>query len=791
MLKTRKNENRMNDMHKYLEILFEIAQKGLNTYFEIDSLGFDKFGIINSYLIYQTIKGGNKEKNTLIYIPDKETKSQFYIPTILILSLYDFIDNYIDDKTDFKKGDIVQKNGERYEITKIANNTAHLKKHDVSNTKIEIKKDVLKRYIITTANLKSKVRAVFEFYKKLFGEVLKDELDYLPSKFKYKSVIITDKNIVNELKKYEVDGNKIHKAFPFQYITKSGKKSDNIPIDPMTFIANDLPTAKEHILDNGQNIRNLIFIGANKYKEYHLDISHLLNNQIVENCIFIGSADYLNDAIPNLKKWKWTLSELDYFSYFETYPINDILAEDETFNQQLTTFNETVISIEECYGLSLKELYKFVRYLLPVVIPSNESRLCNQLDNNLTYFENEGEDIVRAAFYEIDEYDYEDDWEKILDKFKPLIEHKKSSSIKYQKLNEFDRIDYLVVPKEYLAIWQEEIRGNKIRNLITFKEFEGLDKKNKVVVFLGFYGYKHLKSILYSSNKINVIVTHQEKEHYDNCSNRFKKETYQELRNEDRKSISGISFKETEEAENISELLKRLFEQPKMVKSNPDYPIICSENILYIVAFENETEPLLLDESKTVLLKLKKKEREEKVKNLKAGDCIRVYDNSSKETLYQIATDADEENNFQGIEDYAKIWKRRLSDYGNRFDTTETFLQNLQEHGISITSEATLRSWTNENSRIKFPQSRKDLVVIKKVTEMDEDVFKEIIRHRQAYNSIMIALGRDLSDEVSDYIKSKKKGKILKQFSEKQILTFVNKNAPARTIKTIKVFDNE
>ena len=55
----------------------------------------------------------------------------------------------------------------------------------------------------------------------------------------------------------------------------------------------------------------------------------------------------------------------------------------------------------------------------------------------------------------------------------------------------------------------------------------------------------------------------------------------------------------------------------------------------------------------------------------------------------------------------------------------------------------------------------------------------------------MIASGRDLSDEISDYIREQKKGEILKQFSDKQIQQFVDKNAKERTIKTIKVVDNE
>ncbi len=56
----------------------------------------------------------------------------------------------------------------------------------------------------------------------------------------------------------------------------------------------------------------------------------------------------------------------------------------------------------------------------------------------------------------------------------------------------------------------------------------------------------------------------------------------------------------------------------------------------------------------------------------------------------------------------------------------------------------------------------------------------------------MIALGRDLSDEISGYITQRnKKGQILSQFSNEQIEQFVNANAKERIIKTIRAINYE
>ena len=462
----------MKDVKKYIEILTEFAERKLKTHFQIEKLELDNFETINSYLIYQTIKENKKQKNTLIYVPDKETKSQFYIPAILTLALYNFIDNYLDDSTNYAKGDIIQKKGQRYEISNISNSHIELIKKDKYNTKITIKPNAVKSYIITTANLKNRqVKLKFDFYREFFNDMLAVGDKEIPSKFKYKSVIVTDKSIEKELKKHTIKDKSIHKAFPFQYITKTGKKTDNLPIDPMIFIVNDYETARKQLFDKGIKVRNVTIIGSNKYKDYRLEISEDLNNKRIENCLMIGSVDIHENSIPDLLKWKWTLPELNYFNYFITYPIKKIVVENDEFTNYLKDFDSIIAQLENEYGINLKELYKFVRNLFPIIIPSDQSRLITQLDNSLIYFEKEGKDIVETAFYEIDEYDYEEIWDNIFLKFSSLINCKRDCRAKFEKVEAFNRIDYLVVPKEYIGIWGEEVNKNIIRDIISFKDF--------------------------------------------------------------------------------------------------------------------------------------------------------------------------------------------------------------------------------------------------------------------------------------------------------------------------------
>lgn len=786
----------MKDLTKYIEILIEFAERKLKSHFQIDKLGLDNFEIINSYLIYQTITESKKQKNVLIYIPDKETKSQFYVPAIFTLALYNFIDNYIDDSTVYQVGDIIQEDGNRYEIIKKTEKGYTIKG---ANSILKYPNhQQIKHYIITTAAFKARrAKLKFDIYKEFFSDILNIDAHkkyiILPSMFKYKSVIVTDKSIVDGLKQHTIENLNIYKAFPFQYIAKSGGKTDNLPMDPMIFIVNDYETARKYILDKEIKVRNITIIGSNKYKDYHREISEDLNNKRIENCLLIGSTDISENSIPNLLKWKWTLPELNFFNYFTTYPINKIEVENDEFSKHLRNFDFLISQIENDFGINLKELYKFVRNLFPIIIPSKKSRLITQLDNILVYFEREGHDIVETAFYEIDEYDYEEIWDNIKEKYCKLVECKKDSKAKFDKLLDFNKIDFLVVPKEYIGIWNEEVNKDVIKNVISFKEFENLDSTNKTIVFLGFFGYSHLKSMIYNPNKISVLLYPQEKEHFESSFNKLKRETYFEIKNSDRTVISGISFKETEKVENISDLISRLFEQDDRAKINPDYSDVNCSNIVKELTFENDNDVLELDENKTVLLKVKQKERFEKVKNLTIGDKIRVYDNSTKEELYQVALEYDTDGEFKRIEEFSRLWKNELKKYSKEFDSLTELHKSLVENGLSITNEFTLRNWINLNSSIKFPQNKKDLYVLKKSINSNllNEKFNDILKYRLGYNRIMKSLGRRFSSEISDYIKSKKKGKLLLGFSENQIQQFVDQNAKERIIKTIKVLENE
>src|SRR5690606_8959392 len=133
-------------------------------------------------------------------------------------------------------------------------------------------------------------------------------------------------------------------------------------------------------------------------------------------------------------------------------------------------------------------------------------------------------------------------------------------------------------------------------------------------------------------------------------------------------------------------------------------------------------------------------ERPEKVKNLKENDIIRLYENTTKEELYKIAIESGDEEKFLEIESLSKLWKSLLSVYTFKFSSLTDFLKFLNEKGISISNENTLRNWITPESNVKFPQKTKDLYILKTILQdsMLDKYFQALLQSRRLYNGIMI-----------------------------------------------------
>ena len=157
------------------------------------------------------------------------------------------------------------------------------------------------------------------------------------------------------------------------------------------------------------------------------------------------------------------------------------------------------------------------------------------------------------------------------------------------------------------------------------------------------------------------------------------------------------------------------------------------------------------------------------------GDKIRIYKNQHKEVLFNIAVNADKQGKFKDILDSTQLWKDKLIQYCTDDEKIEEIA-----HSCKV-KRGTVSGWLDDNSKTKFPQH------IEPLNNILGNDYQKILKNKKNYNSIMIALGRDLSDEITDYIITNEKGKLLEQFDDVSIDAISRHNMPIQEIKKIKI----
>ncbi len=210
-----------------------------------------------------------------------------------------------------------------------------------------------------------------------------------------------------------------------------------------------------------------------------------------------------------------------------------------------------------------------------------------------------------------------------------------------------------------------------------------------------------------------------------------------------------------------------------------------------LIRFENGEEKAVYSNQR-FLVKNSNGYKEIAANFLKKGDTVIEYNNTEKEKLYEVAMQADTTDVFSKIEESSSIWKDELRYHFQKTRLEEeAYHQKLKNLGLKV-SLGTFRSWLHPNCLVRFPQREKDLHAIRGMTNSHllNAKLGEIFQYRANYKSIMIALGQGLSDETTTFLKSGQKGKMFRQFSDKQIQSILDHNIQHKTISQINVINN-
>lgn len=785
-----------NSINNYISSLVNEAKKTLLKEYGIERFGFSEFKLVNAFIVFKAIE---KKINTLIKISNKNDRSNFYVPTIFILALQNFFKNYVLGDNEYNIGDVIQdKKGNRYKIISLKN--GRYKTHNPKNNTIgSFSKKYINKYTIVKGDLlEGKAKVKFDAYINFFNSIFHVG-KILPSKFKYKSIVVTNKDIIDNLKDFEYRGLKINKAFPFEYWPTSsdgsvGNINPNLPLDPMFYIVSEYETASNFILKNSSiNIENVFIIGSNKYRNVIPIISNDIRSKKFKNCILIGTEDI--DGIMDLYKWNWTAPEINIFTKTNITPINKVEINYPELSKEITITHDQINSIEREYCISIRSLYGIIRKIFSIVGTDSNSRLNNQISTFQHYIEKKIAEIIEDKFFEIGKFEIEEILKSIKYQLKLIFQLVVKKSLKYGALKKIRNLDFLVVPSDDINVWNENLINIGFNNsrAISFKEFEYIRFDNpKNICFLSFYGYNQLVSMIQSNHKIIILLYDEENKLYEKYHSRYEDIIYNEIQSPDRKKICSINIKKKSKIEQINDLIERFYNQEQIENVDMGH---YSKSYLGVNTYQIEYEDgyiQTLESNKNIMLIENNVPRGEKIHNLIPGDTIRVYDNCKKEQLYKMAYKDDSGGRFKQIEYCSNLWKIKFREYyDKKFNNLEDIFNILIQKGISIRNISTLKNWINLYSDVKFPQSIRDLYILKEIVNSSKlnDEFKTVLFCRRLYHSIMIALGRDLSDEIMMYVKNGQKGTNLAKLENEEVKNIVNLNAPKRKIKTIKIVD--
>lgn len=790
----------MKEIEKYVWELSGNANSFLKSEYHIDSFYISYFQSINFYLIDKAL---TTNKNLFIESFDKELPSISQFPTILAAAISLFFKNYCDDRTTYENGDILQKDGHRFKYYFF---NQEIKKHVIVNgtgDKREITDKQLKNWIVTNADLSyRRARTKFDDYKKLFNLVFKTS--YVPSKFNYKSAIILEKKeFDDEIKNQTYTDIDILKAIPIRWISKNGTESWNhIPIEPMILCVPDLETLEEYVLEKGIKIESLIVIGKNKYKDNDLTkIKRYLREGVIPNCVILGNEGF-EDNNSQFIKWKWTYEEFALLEDLSLGRIESVQIQDSEFEMSINSLVAFLDNLETTYSINLNNIKTLRKFLYPLVLSKeSNSRNTTQLD----YVQHLMLKVSRECIIE-NLYNQNIDPGQEITKLDLLIGEIfiNFKNDKFRLLNSVD-FDIIIVPEPLVPNWKNEFKSKS--KLLSLKEFIKTQNNfitTKQVLVLSLFGngmqpFDVVKNFLNTTHNYKFLCYQEESEILENLNNRYLNEIISEYTSSDREKITGLKYEITPIEIKVSDLIENLHD--KSFKDSKEYNYEETEQINYEIEFEERGEKIIVDGSKNVLLLSNDNWTKSKVSNLIQNDRVRIYNNLSKEKLFEIAAHQDKKGRFNKVDSDSKIWKEALMKYFNQKTNSNPFynetdlMKVLQKSGLTIFNSMTIKKWLTKDDKERFPNSANNLIAIKSTLNdpILNDNFESIKRSKRFYRGIMISLGRDLSDDVMEYIVSggKSIGKVLSNFTEDEIKIFIQKATPERTIKNISITEED
>ena len=750
-----------------------------------EKFNFSNFESINAYLIRKTIL---KKFNLWINV-NKRDLDGFYRPVVYTLLVEFFKRNLANvDKLTPNLGDKYHKQNKRFEVIKTGfklGGRDAVQLECIShghNEKVSLYIDSLyeddNEYIKIDEDSGSSNRATFKQMTNLIKKAIGTNHNF--STFQNKFAIVCSKS--------HFEGSftsKEREAFPYEYITKNGETVPNLPLtDFLFYVAPDYETIEEFVIDDGIDLDAVIFFGNKEVPQIQQDI----NRGSIKQVIYVGDQKL---DINKLLTWKWTAPELKYFDEdTRKTKISPIRIENEELETITDKFIYYVQDIEDKYSINLRSIYLYISYIFPIVIPSADSRLSNRI-LELDYFFKKKLKPVLVQEFSVIGIDHNQAYVELLAIYRDALSQVEyANNSKFEQLNQLinhssnskmKEVNYLLVPpRQTIDVWKHEVRKMNWHNtkVISISKLREIKKQSSVTV-LALEDKDFFQEIYGGIHNVKWLLYENEYKKYTGFKNKYNNELIAEFQSQDRKRLSGIDYPEVSTTETAEDLIDRIFDKDFIDDSNRGYETSYHDHIFKEITFVDDKSITLSANSSVILINQHNKAVNNRVGDLRVDDKVRIYENQHKDILFDSIVQSDKQGKFQQILEDSEKWKEILREY-----CTNDIKVNEIANECGIAS-STVEGWLKPDSSTMFPQSLGKLKDL-----LGQDFFK-IYKSNKIYKSIMIAAGRDLSDEISDFIINKSKGSFLSELGHEIINTLSEHNMPIRKIKSIEIVESE
>lgn len=156
-----------------------------------------------------------------------------------------------------------------------------------------------KYVLITGGTRKKRLEGIRTIFNQLYG------VDFIPSKFKSKSIVVCKKSIWNGIASIEILESKLKDLIPSTYITKKGTEQPTINIDSALYFVPDYSTAYQCVLCKGEKIDNILLLDPkpNQLPTMIMDQS--------EHHFGICAITTQNFEVEGFSTWRWLKEEID------------------------------------------------------------------------------------------------------------------------------------------------------------------------------------------------------------------------------------------------------------------------------------------------------------------------------------------------------------------------------------------------------------------------------------------------------------------------------------------------